>query len=72
MLQESCILGCKLKHVGKVCGCLPWFIHQLQDILVPNVSVCNIFGNKCYEQTMITANSNLSFDVMLKGFIFKI
>ena len=56
---------CKLKHVGKYCGCLPWFIHQLQNY--SNFQVCNIFGNKCYEQNMIEVNSQLNFKSELKG-----
>ena len=61
------MLECKLEYVGERCGCLPWFIQNLQKINVPNIPVCNIFGNKCYEQYMFSASSKLSFKTLMKG-----
>ena len=57
--QENCIYECKLKWALERCKCLPWFIKQYREI--QNVTVCNIFGNKCYEQKMLQANMELNF-----------
>ena len=55
--KQNCIFECKLEMVRKMCNCLPWYL----DIKNPTEPVCNIFGNKCYEQSTIQANQHLDF-----------
>ena len=55
--QENCIFECKLEAVAKDCRCLPWFLNMTN--LVP---ICNLFGNKCYEQKMLQINEGLDFE----------
>ena len=55
--KQNCIFECKLEMVRKMCNCLPWYLdHRNQD-----EPVCNLFGNKCYEQSMIQANNLIDF-----------
>lgn len=54
--QQNCIFECKLAKVVEVCGCLPWYIDTVDQI-----PVCNLFGNKCYEQATIKSNEDLDF-----------
>lgn len=53
----NCIFECKLEIVRKLCNCLPWYL-ELENQTEP---VCNLFGNKCYEQITIRANQLLDF-----------
>ena len=55
--KQNCIFECKLELVRKMCGCLPWYL-EVKNQTEP---VCNIFGNKCYEQSTIRANQYLDF-----------
>ncbi len=49
---------------------LPWFVHQIRNGSGLDVPVCNLFGNKCYEQTMLAANLKLSFTAFGQGSFF--
>lgn len=55
--KQNCIFECKLNIVRKICGCLPWYL----EIKNQKEPVCNLFGNKCYEQSTIYANDFLDF-----------
>ena len=55
--KQNCIFECKLEMVRKMCNCLPWYL----DIKNQTEPVCNLFGNKCYEQSTIQANQHLDF-----------
>ena len=50
--QNNCLLKCKLDLVIKICDCLPWFVEYNGK----EVDVCGLFGNKCYEQMMLSKN----------------
>ena len=54
--QNNCIFKCKLEMVLEICKCLPWFITSFED-----APVCNLFGNKCYEQKLLLMNVKLDF-----------
>ena len=55
--NQNCIFECKLEIVRKMCNCLPWYL----DLKNQTEPVCNLFGNKCYEQSTIQANQHLDF-----------
>ena len=55
--QAHCIYECKLEVIADTCGCLPWFVPFRSE----NLTTCNIFGNKCYEQILLTSNEKLDF-----------
>ena len=55
--KQNCIFECKLEMVRKKCNCLPWYL----DLKKQTEPVCNLFGNKCYEQSTIQANRFLDF-----------
>ena len=55
--KQNCIFECKLEMVRKKCNCLPWYL----DLKNQTEPVCNLFGNKCYEQSTIQANRFLDF-----------
>ena len=55
--KQNCIFECKLEMVRKMCNCLPWYL----DLKNQTEPVCNLFGNKCYEQSTIQANRFLDF-----------
>ena len=48
--ESACTFECKLSIVKEYCGCLPWFL----TLTKTRTKICDIFGNKCYEQKMLT------------------
>ena len=48
--EDNCRFECKHKLVTSFCGCIPWFF--LKDNQTNQM--CDLLGNKCYEQTMLT------------------
>ena len=64
-LKKNCIFECKLRYIQKSCGCLPWFVlMELRKRRNVEIPVCNLFGNKYYEQKMIAANNVLYFSTI--------
>ena len=55
--QAQCIFECKLSRILELCKCLPWFVSFRKE----NTTICNIFGNKCYEQALASTNEVLDF-----------
>lgn len=54
--EENCIFECKFKRSRSTCGCTPWYIEI--DGTTP---VCDLFGNKCFEQMSLKTNDELDF-----------
>ena len=54
--QGNCLFECKLEMARDLCGCIPWFVGNTVD------PVCDLFGNKCFEQATLKIIENIDFN----------
>ena len=58
LTEDNCRFECKLRKVIQFCSCVPWFLVSEGE----TGQMCDVLGNKCYEQRMLTAQIDYKND----------